>query len=77
MVELAAVPSTVHLKMKFYRKRARIATIQGDLAATRRCFNVAAKGQSTVDTGARPAKKATTARPEPHQSEPQPIKVEV
>ena len=31
--ELNAVPSTVHLKMKFYSKRARVATIQGDLEA--------------------------------------------
>ena len=61
LAELTAVPSTVHLKMKFYTKKAQVATIQGDLAAARRCFNAAAKGQSTVDTGAQPAKKAATA----------------
>ena len=50
LAEMTAVPSTVHLKMKFYTKRARVATIQGDLAAARRCFNAASKGCDTVDT---------------------------
>ena len=76
LAELTAVPSTVHLKMKFYTKRARVATIQGDLEAARRCFNAAAKGHNTVDTGTRPAKKATIARPEPQRSEPLPVRVE-
>ena len=58
--ELTAVPSTVHLKMKFYTKRARVATIQGDLEAARRCFNEASKGRDTVDTSTRPAKRAAT-----------------
>ena len=31
LAELTAMPSTVHLKMKFYTKRAHVATIQGDL----------------------------------------------
>ena len=44
LAELTTVPSTVHLKMKIYTKRARVATIQGDLAASRKCFNAAAKG---------------------------------
>ena len=77
LAELTVVPSTVHPKMKFYTNRARVATIQGDLAAIRRCFNAVAKGQSTIDTEAQPAKKAVTVRPEPQQSEPQPIRVEV
>ena len=69
LAELAAVPSNVHLKMKFYTKRARIATIQGDPAAARRCFNAESKGRDTVDTGTRPAKRAATTRPEPREAE--------
>ena len=71
---LTAVPSTVHLKMEFYTKRARVSTIQGDLAAARRCFNMASKGHNIIDTSIRPAKKAAIARSEPQRSEP--VKVE-
>ena len=69
LAELVAVPSTVHLKTKFYTKRAQVATIQGDLAAARIFFNAEAKGHSTVDTRAWPTKKAATVRPEHQQSE--------
>ena len=72
LAEFTIVPSTVYLKMKFYTKRERVATIQGDLADSRRCFNASAKGQITVDTGIRPAKRAATMQPEPN-----PIKEEV
>ena len=59
------MPSTVHLKMKFYTKRARVDTIQGDLEAARRCFNAVTKGHNTIDTNTWPAKKVVTARSEP------------
>ena len=53
---------TLHgaLKMKFYTKRARVATIHRDISGAKICFNAASKGQNMVDTGARPTKRETT-----------------
>ena len=57
--------------MKFYTKRGHVATIHCDISTSRRRFNAASNGQSTIDTGARPIKRVATAR-----SEPQPVKIE-
>ncbi|MCI45243.1 hypothetical protein A2U01_0066482, partial [Trifolium medium] len=55
LAELYALSSTVHLKMKYYTQDDQVATINGDIAAARRCFKAAAKNLNTVVT---PKKKA-------------------
>ncbi|PNX60253.1 hypothetical protein L195_g060094, partial [Trifolium pratense] len=50
LAELYAVSSTIHLKMKYYTQDDQVATINGDIAAARRCFEAAAKNLSTVVT---------------------------
>ncbi|MCI42049.1 hypothetical protein A2U01_0063284, partial [Trifolium medium] len=50
LVELFAVSSTIHLKMKYYTKDGQVATINGDIAAARRCFEAATKNLNTVVT---------------------------
>ncbi|XP_050890966.1 uncharacterized protein LOC127096442 [Lathyrus oleraceus] len=50
LAELTAVPSTVHLKMKYYTKLGRVVTIHGDIEAARRCYDAAVKGQAVVST---------------------------
>ena len=44
LAELTTVPSTVHLKMKYYTNRGRVVTLHGDIEAARRCFEAASKG---------------------------------
>ncbi|MCI11754.1 hypothetical protein A2U01_0032856, partial [Trifolium medium] len=44
-----AVPSTIHLKMKYYTKTDLVATIHGDIVAARRCFEAASKGHTTIN----------------------------
>ncbi|XP_058733521.1 uncharacterized protein LOC131605145 [Vicia villosa] len=48
LAELTAVPSTVHLKMKFYTKRGRVATINTDIEAARRIFDASMKGLQLI-----------------------------
>jgi hypothetical protein len=48
LADLMAVPSTIHLKMKYYTKEGAVATIHGDVAAARRCFEAASKGHTTI-----------------------------
>ncbi|MCI57857.1 hypothetical protein A2U01_0079108, partial [Trifolium medium] len=43
LAELFVVSSTSHLKLKYYTKDGQVATINGDIAAARRCFEAAAK----------------------------------
>ncbi|MCI76424.1 hypothetical protein A2U01_0097694, partial [Trifolium medium] len=40
----------IHLKLKYYTKDGQVATINGDIAAARRCFEAAAKNLTTVVT---------------------------
>ncbi|XP_058776612.1 uncharacterized protein LOC131650929 [Vicia villosa] len=48
LAELTAVPSTVHLKMKFYTRRGRVATINADIEAARRIFDASMKGLQLI-----------------------------
>ncbi|GAU27461.1 hypothetical protein TSUD_161470 [Trifolium subterraneum] len=48
LVELFAVSSTIHLKLKYYTKDGRVATINGDIEAARRCFEAASKNLNSV-----------------------------
>ncbi|CAJ2666983.1 unnamed protein product [Trifolium pratense] len=57
LAELFAVSSTVHLKLKYYTPDGQVATINGDIAAARRCFEAAAKNLSTVATPKKTEKK--------------------
>ncbi|GAU45100.1 hypothetical protein TSUD_183070 [Trifolium subterraneum] len=59
LVELFAVSSTIHLKMKYYTKNGQVATLNGDIDAARRCFEAAAKNLNTVAT---PQKKKNEAK---------------
>ncbi|GAU47361.1 hypothetical protein TSUD_403640 [Trifolium subterraneum] len=56
LAELFAVSSTIHLKLKYYTKDGQVATINGDIEAARRCFEVASKNLNSVVT---PKKKKT------------------
>ncbi|MCI19278.1 hypothetical protein A2U01_0040434, partial [Trifolium medium] len=60
LAELFAVSSTIHLKMKYYTLDGRVATLNGDIAAARRCFEAAAKNLTTVVT---PKKKKSNKMP--------------
>ncbi|XP_058762570.1 uncharacterized protein LOC131635951 [Vicia villosa] len=48
LAELAVVPSTVHLKMKFYTKKGRVATIKANIEAARRIFDASMKGLQLI-----------------------------
>ncbi|XP_058760264.1 uncharacterized protein LOC131633581 [Vicia villosa] len=48
LAELTAVPSTVHLKMKFYTKRGRVVTVNADIEAARRIFDASVKGLELI-----------------------------
>ncbi|XP_058741598.1 uncharacterized protein LOC131613981 [Vicia villosa] len=48
LAELTIVPSTVHLKIKFYTKRGRVATINADIEAARRIFDASMKGLQLI-----------------------------
>ncbi|MCI36885.1 hypothetical protein A2U01_0058109, partial [Trifolium medium] len=48
LADFVVVPSTIHLKMKFYTKKGKLATIHGDITAAMRCFEAASKGHSTI-----------------------------
>ncbi|GAU37149.1 hypothetical protein TSUD_293060 [Trifolium subterraneum] len=48
LAELFAVSSTIHLKLKYYTNDGRVATINGDIEAARRCFEVASKNLNYV-----------------------------
>ncbi|KAK2383691.1 hypothetical protein QL285_071117 [Trifolium repens] len=50
LVELFVVSSTIHLKLKYYIVDGKVATLNGDIAAARRCFDAAAKNMSTLTT---------------------------
>ncbi|KAK2455577.1 hypothetical protein QL285_003015 [Trifolium repens] len=50
LADLFAVSSTIHLKMKYYTVDGKVATLNGDIAAARRCFDVAAKNMNTLAT---------------------------
>ncbi|KAK2443631.1 hypothetical protein QL285_014717 [Trifolium repens] len=55
LADLVAVPSTVHLKMKYYTSSGKVATIHGDIEAARRCFEAASRGSAVVNN--KPSKK--------------------
>jgi hypothetical protein len=50
LANLFVVSSTIHLKMKYYTVDGKVATLNGDIAAARRCFEAAAKNMSTLAT---------------------------
>ncbi|XP_045791306.1 uncharacterized protein LOC123886013 [Trifolium pratense] len=48
IADLMAVPSTAHLKMKYYTHKGQVATLHGDIEAARRCFDAASKGNNFI-----------------------------
>jgi hypothetical protein len=50
LAELFAVSSTIHLKLKYCTVDGKVATLNGDIAAARRCFEAAAKNMYTLTT---------------------------
>jgi hypothetical protein len=50
LAKLFVVSLTIHLKMKYYTIDGKVDTLNGDIAAARRYFEVAAKNKSTVLT---------------------------
>ncbi|MCI36136.1 hypothetical protein A2U01_0057358, partial [Trifolium medium] len=50
IAELFVVSSTIHLKIKYYTKDGQVATVNGDIATTRRCFEAATKNLVIVVT---------------------------
>ncbi|KAK2376303.1 hypothetical protein QL285_077105 [Trifolium repens] len=57
MANLLAVPSTAHLKLKYYTTKGHVATLHGDIEAARRCFDAATKGLSYIGQLPSPSKK--------------------
>ncbi|MCI55251.1 hypothetical protein A2U01_0076501 [Trifolium medium] len=47
IADLLAVPSTAHLKLKYYTNKGQVATLHGDIEAARRCFEAATRGSVT------------------------------
>jgi hypothetical protein len=70
MANLLAVPSTAHLKMKYYTTKGHVATLHGDIEAARRCFDAATKGLSYIGQLPSPSKKPklTSLLPAPNVS---------
>jgi hypothetical protein len=58
IANLLAVPSTAHLKMKYYTTKGHVATLHRDIEAARRCFDAATKGLSYIGQLPSPSKKA-------------------
>ncbi|PNX69624.1 hypothetical protein L195_g056820 [Trifolium pratense] len=48
IADLVAVPSTAHLKMKYYTHKGQVATLYGDIEAARICFNASSKGNEYI-----------------------------
>ena len=43
------MPSTMHLKMKYYTVDGLIATLHGDIQVARRCFEASSRGLSSIN----------------------------
>ena len=57
LAKLIAVPSTVHLKMKYYTEEELVATLHKDIHASRIFFEAAAKGLSSINIQPRTTNK--------------------
>jgi len=55
LAQLGAACSTAHLKLKYHAKDDIIASLNGDIEATKRCFLQANKSQSSVSQPSKPA----------------------
>jgi len=56
LAQLGAACSTSHLKLKYHAKDGIIASLNGDIEATRRCFLQANKTHNSVSQSSKPAK---------------------
>ncbi|MCI66711.1 hypothetical protein A2U01_0087969, partial [Trifolium medium] len=48
IADLVAVPSTAHLKMKYYTHKGQVTTLHRDIEAARKCFDAASKGNDFI-----------------------------
>ncbi|MCI41108.1 hypothetical protein A2U01_0062341, partial [Trifolium medium] len=60
IADLLAVPSTAHLKMKYYTNKGQIATLHGDIESARRCFEAAIKQHAFIGKPPSSEKKPKT-----------------
>ncbi|MCI96648.1 hypothetical protein A2U01_0117948, partial [Trifolium medium] len=61
---MIVVPSTAHLKMKYYTNKGQVATLHGDIESVRRCFEAATEGHSFIGKAPSSEKKPkTTSQP--------------
>ncbi|MCI95388.1 hypothetical protein A2U01_0116686, partial [Trifolium medium] len=60
------VPSTAHLKMKYYTHKGQMATLHGDIEVARRCFDAASKGNDFI------SKAPSSKKPKPPPQLPAP-----
>ncbi|MCI25789.1 hypothetical protein A2U01_0046980, partial [Trifolium medium] len=58
IADLLAVPSTAHLKLKYYINKGQVATLHGDIEAARRCFDAATNDLSYIGQPPSPSKKS-------------------
>ncbi|MCI51721.1 hypothetical protein A2U01_0072965, partial [Trifolium medium] len=70
IADLIAVPSTTHLKMKYYTNKGQVATLHRDIESARRCFEAATKGHSFIGKapGSEKKHKTTPQPPAPNVS---------
>src|SRR3954468_9839273 len=69
LAELTAVPSTVHLKMQFYTRTGRVATINADIEAARRIFDASVKGLELIAPPSNSSKKPRTGDKHPREDQ--------
>ncbi|XP_058785007.1 uncharacterized protein LOC131659906 [Vicia villosa] len=60
LAELIVVPSTVHLKLKYYTAKGQVATLHRDIEAVKRCFEASFNGLNSIKTASQPQDKPTT-----------------
>ncbi|CAJ2638239.1 unnamed protein product [Trifolium pratense] len=68
IADLIAVPSTAHLKMKYYTHKGQVATLHGDIEAARRCFDAASKGNNFIGKAPEPKKPKPSSETPPKPS---------
>ncbi|CAJ2654489.1 unnamed protein product [Trifolium pratense] len=68
IADLIAVPSTAHLKMKYYTHKGQVATLHGDIEAARRCFDAATKGNNFIGKAPEPKKPKPSSKTPPKPS---------
>lgn len=53
LAELLVMPSTVHIKMKYYTAKGKVSILYGDIEEARRCFEASFKGLNSIKVAPR------------------------